>query len=95
MATIQREVRKRGFFGIIFKWLFILFNIAMAVLLALFWKNMGNAPVATGSETAAVVLGGAVGTSMVMGFWVLGDIILGALVFFTRGRRVLITEEMA
>lgn len=94
MATIQREVRKRGFFGFIFKWAFILFNFVMAVFLALFWSSMSEAPAATGAETAAVVLGGAIGTSMVLWFWVLGDIVLGMLVFFTRGRRILITEEM-
>ena len=39
---IRQEVRKRGFFGHIFKWMFILFNIVMLVWLIVGLGNVGK-----------------------------------------------------
>lgn len=96
MATIQREIRKRGFFGIVFKWLFILFNVAMiawvVAVLSLAGDQMGAAT--SEAEQAGTAVGTVLGMGMLMTFWVMGDIILGLLVLFTRGSRILITEEV-
>ncbi len=76
---------KRGFFGKVFKGLFILFNILMLV-----WIIGGtNAAVETqqGLEGAALAgsqVGTGLGIAMILVLWVIGDIILGLLVLFTR-----------
>lgn len=76
---------KRGIFGIIFKWTFILFNILMCFWLLSYFGSIGDT--ASSSNEAAQVgtaIGATIGTSMILGFWVFGDIILGILVLFTR-----------
>lgn len=94
MPTIQREVRKRGFFGVIFKWLFIIFNVLMAVWLISYWVRLGG--MEGGSSDAAQAgkaIGGAIGSGMLLFFWVAGDVILGLFVMLTRGQRILISED--
>lgn len=96
MATlIQREVRKRGFFGKVIKYLFIAFNLFMA-----WWLFAGLAAVGgtmSGMTSDAERVGGAIGTAVGAGFvlfiWVVGDIILGMLTYFSRGTKILITED--
>lgn len=76
---------KRGLFGKLFKWTFILFNILMVV-----WLFGGtNAAIKTqeglqGAELAGAQIGTGIGVTMILGLWVIGDIILGLLVLFTR-----------
>ena len=76
---------KRGFFGKLFKWSFIAFNILMVV-----WLIGGtNAALDTqeglqGAELAGAQIGTGLGVSMILLLWVLGDIILGLFVLFTR-----------
>jgi membrane associated rhomboid family serine protease len=95
MPTIQREVRKRGFFGYLFKWLFIVFNVLMLIWLIAYWAQIGG--MVSGLESDAEKAGGAIGatlgTSMLLFFWVAGAIILGLFTLLTRGRSVYITEE--
>lgn len=84
--TIKKP--KRGFFGKLFKWAFILFNILMVVWL---FSAMGSTAdvvnnAASEAEKAGAAVGTAIGMSMLLGFWAIGDIILGALVLFTRPR---------
>ncbi|WP_156453336.1 hypothetical protein [Polycladidibacter hongkongensis] len=45
------------------------------------------------AESAGLAIGGTIGSGMLLTFWVLGDIILGLFVLFTRGKKV-ITEEV-
>lgn len=84
--TIKKP--KRGFFGKVFKWLFILFNILMAWWLFAYWGDVGGAINETGSDAgrAGAAIGATLGTGMLFMIWALGDIILGALVLFTRPR---------
>lgn len=95
MATIvRREVRKRGFFGKLFKFVFIAFNIVMALW---FFGGMFNAGGMVANEsTAAGQVGGAVGMAIGLGavgiFWLAGDLILGVLVLATRGSKVIVEE---
>lgn len=94
MPTIQREIRKRGFFGHVFKWLFIIFNVLMLVWMIAYWKEIGG-KVGDGSDayTAGANVGAVLGTGFLAFFWVAGDIVLGMFVLLTRGRRILITED--
>lgn len=93
-TIIRREIRKRGFFGKIFKFLFIAFNILMALW---FFGGLFSAggQVANETDTARQV-GGAIGMTLGMGLlggiWVAGDIILGMFVLFTRGNKIIVEE---
>lgn len=82
--TIKKP--KRGFFGKTFKWLFILFNILIVIWL--FSAIGGTADVVntatSEAEKAGAAVGTAIGMSMLLMFWAVGDVILGALVLFTR-----------
>lgn len=76
---------KRGVFGKLFKWSFILFNLLMAVWLFSYWGDVGgmmNSP--NEYEAAGAAIGATLGTGMIVTTWALGDIILGLLVLFTR-----------
>lgn len=77
---------KRGFFGKLFKWSFIVFNVIMAVWLFTYWGDMGSMMDSTGSEAerAGAAIGGTLGTGMIVTTWALGDVILGLFVLFTR-----------
>jgi len=78
---------KRGFFGKVFKWLFILFNIIMVFWLISYWIQIGD--LVTGKsemEQAGTAIGATIGTGMLAMIWVFGDVILGILVLFTRAR---------
>jgi ABC-type phosphate transport system permease subunit len=94
-VTVQREVRKRGFFGKVFKLLFILFNLAMALWLVSYWVTAGRllTDAASDAEKAGGAIGATIGTGMLLFFWVAGAVILGLFTLFTRGNRLLITEE--
>jgi len=82
---IPLKKAKRGIFGKIIKWLFIGFNILMVFWLISYMGSIGEA-VATGTEaeSTGAVIGGTIGTGMLMGVWIFGDIILGMFVLFTR-----------
>jgi hypothetical protein len=77
---------KRGFFGKLFKWTFILFNVLMAFWLFSYFGSIGEIVSTSESEAAqaGATIGATIATSMIMGFWVFGDIILGLLVLFTK-----------
>jgi hypothetical protein len=94
-TIVQRHVRKRGFFGKLFKLLFIAFNIAMLIwviaYLSLIGKMVDGA--SNGAEAAGATIGGTLGTGMLVFIWVAGAIILGLFTLFTRGNTVIITEE--
>ncbi|GGI72814.1 hypothetical protein GCM10007978_08280 [Shewanella hanedai] len=77
---------ERGFFGKLFKWVFILFNVLMTYLLFSYFGSVGEVVSTSDSEAAqtGAAIGATIGTSMIMGFWVFGDIILGLLVLFTK-----------
>ncbi len=82
---VQLRKAKRGFFGKLFKWSFIGFNALM-----LFWAIAGfntatkDIGTLTGAEQAGAAIGTGIGMAMVLTVWVLGAIILGMFVLFTR-----------
>jgi hypothetical protein len=95
MATIQREIRKRGFFGKLVKYSFIGFNLLMAYWVISYWFTVGE--MLGGTEDAAARAGGAIGATLGTGtllfFWVAGAIILGILTLLSRGQKIIVTEE--
>ncbi len=82
---VQLRKPTRGFFGKLIKWTFILFNIVMVL-----WLTVGMNSAAKGMETlsgaehAGAAIGTGIGAMLVISIWVIGDIILGLFVLFTR-----------
>lgn len=92
---IRVEKYQRGFFGKLFKYAFILFNVLM-----LFWvvggfisASGGIGKLSSDAERAGAAIGTAMGIGLLLTLWVIGDIILGLFVMFTRGKKV-ITETI-
>ena len=77
---------KRGFFGKVFKWSFIVFNVLMLVWLIGGMNAAANTTAHAASEAgkAGAAVGTAIGAGLVLGLWVVGDVILGLFVLFTR-----------
>lgn len=82
----QLRKPKRGFFGTLIKWAFILFNILM-----IFWWFSYTGQVADTVQTAGsnaaeagTLIGGTIGVGLIFAIWFFGDFILGIFVFLTR-----------
>ena len=86
---VQLRKLKRGFFGKIFKFLFIAFNILMAVWLFSYFGVVSDVTkgASSGAEQAGAAIGGALGTGMLLFLWGIGDLILGLFVLFTRPKK--------
>ncbi|WP_443091349.1 hypothetical protein ACTUM7_01320 [Basfia succiniciproducens] len=82
----QLRKPKRSFMGKVFKCLFIFFNVLMLIWLV--GGVGGNADLINNASNEAERAGAAIGTglgaTMILGLWVIGDIILGLFVLFTR-----------
>lgn len=85
-CAFQLRTPKRGFLGKLFKWVFILFNLLMVFWLFSYLADVGELvdTRANDAERSGAAVGAAIGTSMLMGIWGFGAIILGLLVIFTR-----------
>lgn len=83
---VQLRKLQRGFFGKLFKWGFIGFNILMLIWLFSYWGSVGDIAntASSDAEKAGAAIGGTIGTGMLFGLWVFGDIILGLFVMLTR-----------
>ena len=77
---------QRSFFGKIFKWSFILFNILMIAWMI--FGIQGSSEVYNSAsnefEQAGAAIGTGIGVALLLGIWVVGDIILGLFMLFTR-----------
>ena len=83
---VQLRKPKRGFFGKLIKYTFVLFNILMGWWLIAGMRAATTAidTAASGAEQAGAAIGTGIGAVMIIGLWVFGDIILGLFVLFTR-----------
>lgn len=73
------EEKSRGFIGTMFKWMFVAFNIFMAIMM---YMSMGH----TDESNTAVQVSAGMGISMIAMMWVAGIIVLGAFTYFTRAK---------
>jgi hypothetical protein len=96
MATMQIEKRKRGIFGWIVAIVFWGFNIFMAAWVATYWGLLGTSYESAGDAAAqaGTAIGGAIGTGMLFSLWFFGAVILGIMMLFTRGKKVIISQEV-
>lgn len=79
--------RKRGFFGWIVAILFWGFHLLMVAWLISYLGIVGEqyGDAASEAAQAGTAIGGTIGTGMILSIWVFGTIILGFMMFFTRG----------
>ncbi|OOF70579.1 hypothetical protein BKG91_03800 [Rodentibacter caecimuris] len=82
----QLRKPKRTFMGKVFKWVFILFNVLMLIWLV---GGVGSSAEVINSATseaerAGAAIGTGLGASIILTLWVIGDVILGLFVLFTR-----------
>lgn len=95
MATIQREISDRTFFGKLVKWLFIVFNVLMLLWLlsGMFVAGDSVDQAINDAERAGAAIGSTIAIGMIITLWALGDVILGLLVLFTRRKKIVTVEE--
>lgn len=96
MATITRtETRKRGIVGKFFLIIFWLFNAFMLYAMIVGLGGAGEVmnTATTDAERAGAAIGTAIGSSMLLMFWLSGAVILGLLVLFTPGKTI-VTETV-
>lgn len=88
------ETRQRGLFGKIALGLFVLFNLLMLAWLISYMSDISSlhSQSASNAERAGAALGGFMGTGMLLFIWTLGDLILGIVVFATRGKKVITAQ---
>ncbi len=73
------ETKSRGLIGNIWKWMFIAFNVMMAIMV---YMSMGH----TDESNTAVQWGAGMGISMLAMMWAAGFVVLGAFTYFTRAK---------
>ena len=95
MTTVQIEKRKRGVGGWITAILFWGFNIFMAFALFAGLDGAGDAirEGASEAERTGAAIGTTIGAGFILAIWALGALILGMMMFFTRGKKIIITKE--
>jgi len=100
MAIVRREVSDRTPVGKLIKYLFIGFNILMLVFVfkgcAVASDSISNAGAEAEYHDAAVA-GATIGAGLAMGtmlfVWLVGDVILGLFVLFTRRKKIVEYDE--
>lgn len=100
MAVVRREVSDRTLMGKIFKYVFIAFNVLMLILFLkgcmVSAEGITNAGMDSEYPEAATA-GATIGAGLAMGsllfMWLVGDVILGLFVLFTRRKKIIEVEE--
>ncbi|MCJ2183932.1 hypothetical protein MTR62_14690 [Novosphingobium sp. 1949] len=91
---MKTEIRRRGAFGKIVKWTFILFNLLMLVWMLSTCASAGE--MMNQAQNDAEHVGAAIGATVASGvqlfIWMAGVVVLGAMVLFTRGKKLIVEE---
>jgi hypothetical protein len=93
MTVVRREVSDRTFMGKVVKWTFVAFNALMLVWLISGMMAVSDNPVGSEAEEAGRAIGTAMGATMILGLWAIGDVILGILVLLTRRKKIIEVSE--
>ncbi|RDU69821.1 zinc ribbon domain-containing protein [Helicobacter aurati] len=77
---------KRGLFGFMVKWAFILFNLIMLLWVIFVFTFYSNGAIESTDEIGQVahVMAGGFWITLTFAIWVIADFILGLFVFLTR-----------
>jgi hypothetical protein len=100
VTIVRREVSDRTAVGKFFKYLFIAFNILMLVML-FFGCSAASESINSAGAGAdypdAAIAGATLGAGLAMGtllfIWLVGDVILGLFVLFTRRKKIIEVDE--
>ena len=86
----------RSLFGKLVKFIFIAFNILMVL-----WMFAGvdsatedYSTLGSDAEKAGAAIGTGLGVMFLLFIWGVGDLILGLMVLFTRGEKIIISREV-
>ena len=100
MTVVRREVSDRTVMGKIFKYGFIVFNVLMLVFFLKGCAVSTDAITNAGMDAdypGAAQAGATIGAGLAMGtllfVWLVGDVILGLFVLFTRRKKIIEIEE--
>lgn len=75
---------KRSLFGKLCLWSFYLWNILMVIWLVGGLNSVSDIEANTAAEQAGAAIGAGIGITMIIVFWVIGDIITGLFALLTR-----------
>ena len=100
MAIVRREVSDRTAVGKFFKYLFIAFNVLMLVMVFYGCSAASDSINSAGAGpdySDAAVAGATIGAGLAMGtllfIWLVGDVVLGLFVLFTRRKKIIEVDE--
>ncbi|MBR0994163.1 hypothetical protein JQ580_25915 [Bradyrhizobium japonicum] len=94
VEVIKTEKYQRGTFGTFIKWAFIAFNVVMLVWIIGGFHAASTIEVHSNAERAGRAIGSAIGVASLLTLWVFGDVILGVMVLFTRGTKVIVEKSI-
>lgn len=95
MAKKFIETRKRGIIGWVMSIIFWVFNIFMIIwMVAAINVVSDTSKISSEAEQLGHNIGSGAGLMIIVIVWVAGVIILGALSFFTRGRKEMIEVDV-
>lgn len=96
MPTVTVEKRRRGPFGWAVAALFWGWNayMAYAVIRGVGGSAERYAQATTDAAQAGTAAGATIATGALLVLWAVGTVILGAMVAFTRGKKVVTTREV-
>lgn len=96
MQVIRTETRRRSWFGRLVALLFWLWNLLMAAVTGTaFWAfdRVTDQAAQTSENGTAVMAGAGISVFVIMVFWLVGSLILGIAMAFTRGRVVVVERS--
>ena len=100
MPVVRREVSDRTTMGKVFKYTFIVFNVLMLIFFVKGCAFSADAITNAGADANypdAATAGATIGAGLAMGtllfLWLVGVVILGLFVLFTRRKKIIEVEE--
>lgn len=93
--VVTIEKRRRGVFGKIVATLFWCWQVIMGIWFISYVSDIASTYNGAGSnaERVGTALGGTLGVSVILWTWLFGAIILGLMMLFTRGEKIIITQQ--
>ena len=91
---VTTEHYQRGFFGKLVAFAFWGWQVVMVLWAVSYLSNVSRLYGAgSDAERAGTAIGGTLGMSVILWVWVIGAVVLGLMMFFTRGQKVITTRS--